>query len=183
MSHASSRHNRSLPFPLGRVHTGDVSSRAQAGDAISTPRKMRRSKQTRAIVHNNEIELNCFLPCPFASTMDLTEIKEFWRSFGNKQLFRALCGLLMVLFEIVHEWLHKETDQGKEMGMGMNSRSAILWHLAEFLSDAHITRSRTSLRRKLRHAGLQSIYSSLDSQQTRRQQKRTYAPQTMLVQV
>ena len=103
--------------------------------------------------------------------MDLTEIFEFWKNLESKHVFLALWGLLMVLFEIVHEWRLKETDEGKYVGMGMNPRRAILWHHTEFMNDAHIARIRTSLRRKLLHTGLQSVHSSIDSQQTRRQQQ------------
>ena len=103
--------------------------------------------------------------------MDLTEIFEFWQNLGTKDLFLALWALLMVLFEIIHEWRLKETDEGKYVGMGMNPRRAILWHVTEFMSDAHIARIRTSLRRKLSYTALQSVHSSMDSQQTLLQDK------------
>ena len=103
--------------------------------------------------------------------MDLTEIIEFWQNLGTKDLFLALWALLMVLFEIIHEWRLKETDEGKYVGMGMNPRRAILWHVTEFMSDAHIARIRTSLRRKWSCTALQSVHSSMDSQQTLLQDK------------
>ena len=77
----------------------------------------------------------------------------------------------MVLSEIVHEWRLEETDEGKYVGMGMNPRKAILWHVTEFMSDAHISRIRTSLRRRLSYTAVQSVHSSMDSQQTLLQDK------------
>ena len=181
MSHASSSHKRTLPLPVGLVQTGDVSSRVQAGDASSSmdppaakgipKKKMRPQKLARAMAHNSDKELDCFLGCPFASTMDLTEIFEFWQKLGRKELFKALWALLMLLFEIVHEWRLKETDGGKCVGMGMNPRKAILWHGTEFMSDAHIYRLRTSLRRNLSYTAVQSVQSSMDSQQRLLQDK------------
>ena len=99
-----------------------------------------------------------------------TSPKSPWNStkslqnLGTKDIFRALWALLIVLFEIIHEWQLKETDEGKYVGMGMNPRRAILWHVTEFMSDAHISRIRTSLRRKLSHTAMQSVHSSMDSQ-------------------
>ena len=90
--------------------------------------------------------------------MDLTEIFEFWQNLGTKDVFLALWALLMVLFDIIHEWRLKETVEGKYEGMGMNPRRAILWHVTEFMSDAHISRIRTSMRRKLSRKALQSHY-------------------------
>ena len=103
--------------------------------------------------------------------MDLTEILEFWQNLRTKDIFRALWVLLMVLFDIIHEWRLEETDQGKYVGMGMNPRRAILWHVTEFMSDAHVSRIRTSLRRKLSYTALQSVHSSMESQQTLLQEK------------
>ena len=56
-------------------------------------------------------------------------------------------------------------------GMGMNPRRTILWHLTEFMTDAHLSRIRMSLRRKLSDTALQSIHSSMDSRQTLLQDK------------
>ena len=116
------------------------------------------------MAHNSAKELDCFLECPFANTMDLTELFEFWQNLGNKDLFLALWALLMVLFDVIHEWRLQETDEGKYVGMGMNPRRAILWHVTEFMSDAHASRIRTSLRRKLSCTALQSVHSSMDSE-------------------
>ncbi len=55
--------------------------------------------------------------------------------------------------------------------MGMNPRKAILWHGTEFMSDAHISRIRTSLRRNLSYTAVQSVQSSMDSQQRLLQDK------------
>ena len=64
-------------------------------------------------------------------------------------MYLGLLGLLLVLMELTHEWRPEETDQKKDLGLGMNPRKAILWHASEFMSDAHARRLRTGLRRKL----------------------------------
>ena len=69
--------------------------------------------------------------------MDLTEISEFWRKLGTKDIFRALWALLMVLFEVIHEWRLKETDEGKYVGMGMNPRVCGTQVAMRSLSDSH----------------------------------------------
>lgn len=180
MSDASSRNKRSPPLPVGRIPT-ELSARVQAGDVSSSvdppadqgnpKKKCRKSKLLRAMAHNSAKELDCFLECPFANTMDLTEIFEFWQNLSTTEICRALWALLMVLFEIVHEWRLKETHAGKYTGMGMNPRRAILWHVTEFMDDAHTSRIRTSLRRKLSSTALQSVHSSMDSQQALLQDK------------
>ena len=53
----------------------------------------------------DEKELDCFPECPFASTMDLTEISEFWQNLGTKVLFLALwalplCSLCPAVFRL-----------------------------------------------------------------------------------
>ncbi len=60
---------------------------------------------------------------------------------------------------------------GKYVGIGTHPRKAILWHVTEFMSDAHISRIRTSLRRRLNNTAVQSVHSSMDSQQTLLQDK------------
>ena len=172
MFDARSSHKRS-PLPVGLVQTGDVNSSVDRPAAEEGPKKKkcRQSKIDRARAFNSKRNLDCFLDCPIASTMDLTEILEFWQNLRTKDIFRALWVLLMVLFDIIHEWRLEETDQGKYVGMGMNPRRAILWHVTEFMSDAHIARIRTSLRRKLSYTALQSVHSSMDSQQTLLQDK------------
>ena len=88
-----------------RDRAGDASSSMDLLAVNGNPaKKMRKSKLAWAMAHNSEKELDCFLECPFASTMELTEIFKFWRKLGTKDLFLALQALLMVLFDIVHEW-------------------------------------------------------------------------------
>ena len=76
------------PQTAGLVQTGDVSSRVQAGNVSSSVdgpaanqkarKKCRKAKVNRAIAHNFKKELDCYLECPFASSVDLTEIFDFW---------------------------------------------------------------------------------------------------------
>ena len=184
---SSSRNKRSL-LPVGRVHTEDVSARVQAGgesESVDFPadqekpkKKMRKSKLLRAMAHNSAKPLECFLERPFANPMDLTEIFKFWQDLKFTEICRALWALLQVLFEIVHEWRLEETHAGKYTGMGMNPRRAILWHVTEFMDDAHRVRIRTSLRRKLGSTAMQSVHSSMDSQQALLQNKADEERQT-----
>jgi len=103
--------------------------------------------------------------------MDLAAIYQFWHALDTQDICGGLGAVLMVLFEIVHEWQPQETEVGKDVGMGMNPRKAILWHFTEFMTDDHISRLRTSKRRKLSSAASQSVKSSMDSQQTLLQEK------------
>ena len=142
-------HKRTAPLPTGLRQPGDV--REQAGDASMDPPKKsswEKKEMVWAMVYNSDKNLEDFLRCPFASTMDLTKIFEFWQNLETKDLLLALWALVMVLFDIVHECRLQETDVGKYVGLGMNPRRAILWHVAEFMSDAHLKRIRTSQRRR-----------------------------------
>ena len=98
----------------------------------------------RAKVHNSEKELDCYVESPFASSMDLLDIMQFWKALDTKHIFTALLALLQILFEIVHEWQTSETEVGKHLGHGMNPRRAILWHVSEFMSAQHVSRLRTA---------------------------------------
>ena len=72
-----------------------------------------------------------------------TSPKSPWNStkslqnLGTKDIFRALWALLIVLFEIIHEWQLKETDEGKCVGMGMNPRVCGTQVAMRSLSDSH----------------------------------------------
>ena len=142
------------PLPVGQVVVppcagSEPPCAPPCAGSSSPPKKQRRTKEIRPIRNNSGIDLDPLLKCPFTSTMDLTDkVHAFWRSLQTDELFRALWALLMVLFEIVHEWQLKETDEGKYVGMAMNPRKAILWHRIEFMSEAHKKRIRTSPRRK-----------------------------------
>ena len=180
MSHASSSsgNKRSL-LPVGRVHTEDMSESVHVpADQEKPKKKMRNSKLVRSMAYNSAKPLTCFLERPFANPMDLTEIFKFWQDLKLTEIWRALLALLQVLFEIVHEWRLEETQAGKYTGIGMNPRRAILWHVTEFMDDAHRVRIRTSLRRKLLSTAIQSVHSSMDSQQALLQNKADEERQT-----
>ena len=124
----------------------EESRNKEAAEESRKKNKCRQSKKERAMVYNSRRPLDNFLNCPFASAMDLTEIHEFWQNLRTKDIFKALWVVLMVLFEIIYDWRIEETDKWKYAGMGTNPRRAILWHCQEFMSDAHVSRIRTSQR-------------------------------------
>ena len=138
----------------------------EAAEESRKKKKVRRSRIERAMLYNSRRPLDNFLNCPFASAMDLTKIHEFWQNLRTNDIFKALWVVLMVLFEIIFDWRIAETDMLKYVGMGTNPRRAILWHCQEFMSDAHVSRIRTNLRRKLLKPALQSVHSSIYSKQT-----------------
>ena len=144
----------------------EESRNKEAAEESRKKKKVRRSKIERAMLYNSRRPLDNFLNCPFASAMDLTKIHEFWQNLRTKDIFKALWVVLMVLFEIIYDWRIKETDMWKYVGMGTNPRRAILWHCQEFMSDAHVSRIRTNLRRKLLKPALQAVHSSIYSKQT-----------------
>ena len=113
-------------------------------------------------------ELSAFLTFPVETDMDMTEVHRFWQKLRTKEVYTALWPLLMVLFEIVHEWKVKEIKEAHDVGMGTDPRKAILWHHTEFMTEAHKKRIRTSRRRQLSATAAQSVDSAINVQQRAR---------------
>ena len=176
--------SKPLPLPAGRVNIKNV-NKCEKPPAVRLKRKreklpqrrilgkakQRTSKLRRAMKFSEATNLSTFLECPFESNMDITFVHSFWKDLDNNQVLTALWSLLTVLFEIVQKWKINEIDAAKFFGIGTDARKAILWHLTEFMTEAHIKRIRTSLRRELSSTATQSINMAMDAQQRARLQK------------
>ena len=176
--------SKPLRLPAGRVNIKDV-KQCEKPSAVRLKRKrekppqwrilgkapQRTSKLIRAMKFRKATNLSTFLECPFESNMDITFVHSFWGDLDNNQVLTALWSLLTVLFEIVQKWKINEIDAAKFFGIGTDARKAILWHLTEFMTEAHIKRIRTSLRRELSSTATQSINMAMDAQQRARLQE------------